>query len=229
VEAKKLRAELKAAQPQRPKIAQLISQASNAFEAGNITRPPNRNALTLYQRVLKLDPNNGKATLGVRNVESYLKSQFEKYLLAADFKSAEFVMRKIEKVLPRSRLARDTRAKWERRKSVSKPGKSDIELISETIGKFKQRFESRDVNALRKMSEFRTNRQGFLRQFFSNYNTFKLKISGLKYIGGERKGIANIAIVDLINIQGASVEPGTWSRFEIQIRRNAAGQLKVFW
>jgi len=229
VEVKKLRDELQAAQTQQQKVAQLLSQASNAFEAGNITRPANKNALTLYQRALKLDANNAKATQGIRNVESFLKAQFEKHLSAADFKSAESVMRKIEKVLPRSRLARDTRAKWQRRKPAPKPDKPDIEMISDMIGKFKKGFESRDVNALRRMSEFRTNRQGFLLQFFNNYSTFKLGISGIKYIGRERKGTANIAITDLINIQGASVEPGTWSRFEIQIRINTAGQWKVFW
>jgi tetratricopeptide (TPR) repeat protein len=223
VAVKKLRDELQA---QHQKVAQLLSQAQRAFEAGNITRPANKNALTLYQRVLKLDPKNTRARQGVRNVEKFLKSLFEKHLSAADFVSAKSVMRNIEKAMPRSRLARDVRAKWEQKKQASRP---DIEVISELIGKFKQGFESRNIKALRSISDFQANRQAFLQQFYNNYTSFRLDISGVKFIGRERKGTANIAILDLINKNGVPVEPGTWSRFEIVIRRNAAGQWKVIW
>ena len=223
VAVKKLRDEIQA---QHQKVAQLLSQAQRAFEAGNITRPANKNALTLYQHVLKLDAKNKRAKQGVRNVEKFLKALFEKHLAAADFVSAKSVMRSIDKAMPGSRLARDVRAKWEQKKQASRP---DIEVISELIGKFKQGFESRNVKALRSISEFQANRQAFLQQFFNNYKSFRLDISGVKFIGRERKGTANIVILDLINKNGVPVEPGSWSRFEIVIRRNAAGQWKVIW
>jgi serine/threonine protein kinase/tetratricopeptide (TPR) repeat protein len=225
-EVKTLRDKLQTLKTQHQKVTQLLSQAQRAFDAGNIINPPNKSALILYQRVLKLDANNTEAMQGIQNVESILKSLFEKHLLAANFSSAESVMRKIEKAMPSSRLARDIRAEWERSKPASRP---DMEVISEIIGKFKQGFESRDVKALKSVSEFQANRQAFLQQFFNNYTSFKLDISDIKFIGRERKGTANIAIMDLINIHGASVEPGTWSRFEIVIRRNTTGQWKVFW
>lgn len=229
VEVKTLRDELqqlKISKTQHQKVAQLLSQAERAFKAGNITRPVNKSALTLYRRVLKLDANNATAKQGIQKVERYLKSQFDKHLSATDFASAESVMKNIEKVMPQSWLARQVRKKWEKRKSTSRP---DIEIISEIIGKFKKSFESRDVKALRRMSEFQPNRQEFLQQVFNNYTSFRLNISDIQLIGRERKGSVKIAIVDLINIQGAPVEAGTWSRFEIVIRRNTTGQWKVVW
>ena len=79
------------------------------------------------------------------------------------------------------------------------------------------------------MSNFQSNRQEFLTQFYNNYTSFKLKVSGIQYIDHENKGTANIALIDLVNIQGAEVEPGTWSRFEIELRRNTKGQWMVNW
>ncbi len=136
-------------------------------------------------------------------------------------------MGKIEKRMPRSRLARNVRAEWERRKSVS--SRPEIEVVSELIGKFKQGFESRDINALQKMSEFKTNRNALLLQFFNNHTEFRLNISGVKYIGHKRTGSASIAIMDLVNKRGMAVEPGTWSRFEIKIHKNTQGKWKVVW
>lgn len=229
MEAKNLRDELqriKTRKTQHQKVAKLLSQAQRAFKASNITRPANNNALTLYKRVLKLDAKNAKAKQGVQKVERYLKSLFDKYMSAANFKSAKSVMRNVEKVMPRSWLARKIRTEWERKKPESR---SDIDIISEMIAKFKKSFDSRNVKALRSMSEYQPNRQGFLQQFFNNYKSFRLDISDIKFIGRDRKGVANIAIVDLINIQGVPVEPGAWSRFEIIISRNAKGRWKIIW
>ncbi len=229
-EAKKLRDELQAQQQKvtqrEQKVTQLLAQAQSAFKSGNITSPRNKNALALYQSALKLEPNNAPAKSGIQKVERHLRSQFDKYMSAGNLTSAESVMKNIEKVMPGSWLARDTRAKWVRKKSTTRP---DIEVISELIGKFKKSFESRDLIALHNMSNFQSNRQEFLTQFYNNYTSFKLKVSGIEYIGHEKKGTANIALIDLVNIQGAEVEPGTWSRFEIELRRNTKGQWMVNW
>ena len=222
-EVQKLRDELQA---QQQKVTQLLAQAKLAFKASNITRPRNKSALTLYRSALKLEPNNAAARKGIQKVETFLKSQFDKHLSAGNLTSAESVMKNIEKVMPGSWLARDTRARWEQKKSSSRP---DIEVISELIGKFKKSFESRDLKALRNMSKFQPNRQEFLTQFYNNYISFKLKVSGIQYISSEKKGTANIALFDLVNKQGWQVKPAAWSRFEIEIRRNSNGQWKVNW
>ena len=222
-EVQKLRDELQA---QQQKVTQLLAQAQLAFKADNITRPRDKSALALYRSALKLEPNNATARQGVQKVETFLKSQFDKHLSAGNLTSAESVVKNIEKVMPGSWLARDTRARWKQKKSSSRP---DIEVISELIGKFKKSFESRDQKALRNISNFKPNRQEFLTQFYNNYISFKLKVSGIQYISSEKKGSANIALFDLVNTQGWQVKPAAWSRFEIEIRRNDNGEWKVNW
>lgn len=224
--AEELLTELNSLKTQDQEIDQLLTQAQSAFKSGNFFKPANSNALNLYQRVLKIDRGNIKAKQGLKKLERNLKSVFEKHLSATDFTSAESVMRDIEKAMPGSTFARSTRAEWERNKPASR---SDVEIFSDLLGKFKQGFESRNIRALKRMSEFRPGRQEFLQQFFNNYNSFRLKISGVKFIGSERKGVANIAITKLINKYGSPVNPGTWSQFEIEVRRNSVGQWKIYW
>jgi len=226
---KELRSELQALKTrskQQQEIAQLLSRAQRAMKAGNLTSPVNENALALYQRALNLDKKNATAKQGIKAIEKNLQSQFKKYLTAADFSSAESLMMEIENVMPKSKLARDIRTEWERSKPPSRP---DIDIITEMIGKFKQGFESRNMNALRDLSEYQANREAFLQQFFNIYTSFKITISDVNFIGRDRKGTANVSLKDLINKQGASVEPGAWSRFQIVIRRNSKGQWKIFW
>jgi serine/threonine protein kinase len=229
-EVKKLRDELQAQQQnitqREQKVTQLLARAESAFNSGKIISPRNKNALALYHSVLKLEPKNATARSGIQKVEKQLKSQFDKQLSAGNLTSAESVLKNIEKHMPGSWFARNTRARWEQKKSAARP---DIEEISELIGKFKKSFESRDQKALRNMSEFQANRQDFLKQFYNNYTSFKLKVSAIQYIDYEKKGTADIALIDLVNIQGVAVAPGSWSRFEIEIRRDANGQWKVNW
>lgn len=226
VQVKKLRDELQDLQAQDQEVAQLLIQAQSAFKSGKVISPRNKNALALYRQALKLEPNNATAKQGIQKVERHLKSQFNKHLSSGNLTSAESVLKNIEKVMPGSWLARNTRARWKQKKPDSRP---DIEVVSELIGKYIKSFESRDLKALRKMSKFQPNRQEFLKQFYNNYTSFRLKVSDVQYIGREKKGIANIALIDLTNIHGAKVEPGAWSRFEIEIRKNSKGQWKIYW
>ena len=217
---------IKTENSQQQEINQLLAQARRALDAGDFIYPVNYNALVFYQRVLSLEKSNQEAKQGVTNVEKALKTEFETHLNSSEFTSAETVMRQIEAVLPKSKFARDIRNRWEQ---VKQAAKSDVEIISELIGQFKHSFEARDMHALRSLSEYQVNRQAFLQQFFSNYKSFKIDISDIKFIGPERKGTAVISIIDLVNIQGATVKPGTWGQFQIVIRRTSRSQWKIFW
>jgi len=218
---------VKSQKPPREKISSLLLKAQIAYAAGNILSPANISALTLYQRVLKRDKNNSKAKKGIKNIERTLESRFKKYLSAGDFVSAKSLMVKIEKHMRKSRLAKIVKAEWRRSKSVS--SRPNIEIVSELVGKFKKAFETRDINALQKMSEYKNNRKAFILKFFNTYTAFRLRISDVKYIGSKRIGSATIAIVDLVNKRGATVEPGKWGRFIITVNKNTRGKWKVVW
>lgn len=222
----KFRVQLVKIKQQHKKSLQLLAAARRAFKSGDIISPVNKSALTFYRRVLKIDKNNGKAKQGIKNIVRQLRQRFKKHMDGNDRLLAKSLLIKIEKTMPQSWLAKTTRKDWEQGKAKPRP---DIEIISEMVGQFKKRFESRDINALQKISQYKAGRKGFLHQFLKNYTSFKLTFSDIKMTVRDRKGSINISIVDLINVQGIPVEPGGWSQFQIIIRRNNAGLWKIFW
>ena len=128
--------------------------------------------------------------------------------------------------MPGSHFANTLRAEWEKSKPPEKP---DILVIEEMIGSFKIALESRDRGALEKMSKFQSNRREFVGLLFSNYQSLKLQITNVRVIGKKKTGMADIKITKLVNFQGQSVQPGAWSQFKIEIKKNKARQWKVYW
>ena len=224
--AKKRRDEQLAEKRHQERVTSTLSQAQSAYDKKQLTQPPRQNALYLYQQVLKLEPNNKRAQRGIERIEDYFESQFEKRLSSANFDAAESIVKTVEKAMPGSGLAKNIRDKLERSKPPARP---DSEIIFEMIGNFKAAFEAGNVTAINKMSEFQSNRLGFMQQFFAQYDFYKLEVSELKHIAKERKGSAVITIVDLVNIHDEPVQAGTWSRFGIQIKQNSSVQWRVYW
>jgi serine/threonine protein kinase len=223
---KKQHDKLLAQKRRQERVTSTLSQANSAFGKKQLIKPPRQNALYLYKQVLKLEPHSKEAQRGIERIESYFESQFTKHLASANFDAAESIVKTVEKTMPSSALAKNMRNKLEKSKLPTRP---DSEIIFEMIGNFKATFEARNVAALSKMSEFKSDRLSFIKQFFAQYTAYKLEVSELKHIAKERKGSANITIVDLVNIHGEPVQAGTWSRFNIQIKQNSSGQWRVYW
>jgi len=204
----------------------LLSQAREALDANRVLAPPEKNALYLYQQALRIERRNAKAKKGIEEVKVRLKARFDGYLKLQKYSAAESLVKAVEKAMPRSSFARTMRTEWEKNNPSIKSG---IQIVEEMMGVFKQALESRNQRALTEMSEFLPNRKAFVDQLFKNYRSFKLQISNVRFIGKEKKGVVDVKITDLVNIQGLPVQPGAWSQFVIEIRKNREGQWKVFW
>lgn len=66
--------------PQAERIKRLLTQAGTYMEQGQFLSPPDRNAFTLYQQVLTIDPDNADAKLGMGTLANQLESRIEQML-----------------------------------------------------------------------------------------------------------------------------------------------------
>lgn len=210
----------------KQRIDNILSEAQVAFDNEKLISPPQDNAFYYYNQVLKVDPNNNDANSGINTVKSKLRLMFRQHISAKNFNAANSFVAAIENAMPRSIFAREMYTEWQ---SVKPAEKSNLQIVEDMIGIFKEKFEQRDKQALEKISVFKPGREGFLEQFFGNYNSFRLSIQSVQFIGAEEGGIADIKISDLVNVQGATVQPGSWREFQIEISKNKVGQWKVFW
>ena len=59
----------------RRKTEPLFQAAQRKLEAGKFTKPPGDNALTIYQKILQIDPQNLRAKKGIQTIAEYYISQ----------------------------------------------------------------------------------------------------------------------------------------------------------
>ncbi|NOX91030.1 MAG: serine/threonine protein kinase [Gammaproteobacteria bacterium] len=208
------------------KLDRFLWLAKKSVDENRLLYPPQKNAFYLYQKVLDRDAGNIKAKNGIETVKAGLRIKLDGYLEKQDYSKAESLVILVEKTFPGSTFSKNIRAEWINKKPAPK---SDIQIIEAMIGDFKQAFESRDQRALERMSEYQSDRKGFVEQLLGNYRSFKLKILNVKIIARKNVGRADIEITKLVNMQGLPVQPGTWNQFEIDIKKNKAGQWKVYW
>lgn len=211
---------------QQQKLDRLLSQAKQALDANRLLSPSKKNALYFYRQALTQRPQNTRAKRGIETVKNKLEAALDNDLEKKNFPKAESLVSTIEKFLPGSTFARRMRAKWDKHKLASK---SDVQIIEAMIGRFKQALESQNQNALEKMSELQPSRKGFIHQLIENYQSFTIKISNVRIIAKKKTGQADIKLTNLVNLQGLSVQPGAWSQFGIDIKKNSAGQWKIYW
>ncbi len=85
--------EISAAGKQRKKVMSLVLEAQAYFKQNNLTKPPGRNALDLYQKVLSLDPENPEAKQGKKQISRKLyeaaQAKYNANNLASALRSAD--------------------------------------------------------------------------------------------------------------------------------------------
>jgi serine/threonine protein kinase len=124
VVAAKLEADFKKAQ----EIAAQLASAEEAFAADHLTSPPDDNALSIYQSVLSMDPQNANADAGIRriaerHVELALKeiADFQYDRAESLLDQANTIYAGIPSIAPARQLLRDGRAAYDGRRPIVKP------------------------------------------------------------------------------------------------------------
>jgi RNA-binding protein YhbY len=120
-------------------------------------------------------------------------------------------------------------AMYKRLEASKPPPKPEIEIISNIVSQFKTSMESSDVNKVKSLSQFEAGREQFVDQFFANYQSFKMNVSGFQFIANEHKATAKVSLSRLVNKKGHAVQPGAWGEFSIVVQKNSAGQWRVNW
>jgi hypothetical protein len=118
---------------------------------------------------------------------------------------------------------------YKRLEASKPPPKPEIEIISDLVNQFKKSMETYDLITIQNVSEFAPGRRQFLQQFFANYQSFQMNVSGFQYIATDHKATAEVKLNQLVNRKGQSVQPGAWGKFPIVVQKNSAGQWRIYW
>ncbi|MCG6971336.1 MAG: protein kinase [Gammaproteobacteria bacterium] len=226
LEAEQLRKRLGRLSDSNARIDQLLRRAKSASRAGRYTQPNGNNALSYYQQVLKLDPDNRRASYGIEEIIDHYKQQFNQSLDRGKFTQAEKAVNTLDYILPNSSMVVGM---YKRLQAAKPPPKPEIEIISDIVSQFKSSMESSNVKKVKTLSEFEAGREQFVDQFFANYQSFKINVSGFQYIANDHRATAQVNLSRLINKKGHAVQPGAWGDFTIVVRKNKDDQWRVYW
>lgn len=224
-EAQRLTKKLAKIESQQNKIATLLDRAKFALDTRHYIEPTSKNAYYFYKQVLQLDPKNRQANKGIKKIQNHYQSEFDKFYAESNYPEAEQAVKALKVVASDSVIANVNK----KLQSIKPPDRPGIEVTGELMGDFKKAIESYNLRKLKGMSEFQPGREQFVEQFFDNYQSVKVNISGYKYIARENKALANITLSRLINNKGHAVSPGAWGEFEITVKRNSKNQWRVYW
>lgn len=213
----------------RTQVSSLLTKAKQNFQIGNLVTPSDNNALYHYHQVLTLEPSNRDARQGIVDIENHFKKQFDAALAANNFNAAKTTLTTMQAFAPDAAITHNASTALAKAQKAATPTRSDIEIISEIIGQYKSYFESGNIPELEKLSHYNPGRKDFVTQFFDQYQSVTVLVSGFRYIGKEHKGLATISLTELLNKRGNTITPGTWGKFDIVINQNALGEWKIVW
>jgi serine/threonine protein kinase len=120
----KLEADFKKSQ----EIAALLGAAEESFDADRLTSPSDNNALSGFQAVLAIDPDNEQADAGIQRIADRYAQLASKEIDAYQFDKAESLIDKadsiyagIPSIAPTRQKLRNARASYDGRRPISKP------------------------------------------------------------------------------------------------------------
>ena len=256
LDARNLQYQIDEKQTENKQVVAWLSDAKNHIKNNRYTSPENKNAFSVYNKILKQQPANQQALDGLKNIQQHYSALFNKHIARSQLKRAERdidVMKKIsapsssiramQKTLKNSQQKIQKKIKNKPRneprneqvaKTTAKPKKQttkklNIQQVSQLIGQFKSALQARNSKKIKQMSQFVPGRSKFVDQLHSQYRGINVKVSNLQLIAKEKRALANIELTDLVDINGTKISPGNWSKFEIILRYNKKNQLKVYW
>ena len=225
-EARALRKRAKSISAGNARLNKMLDLAYSAYKAGRYIKPASKSAFHYYSQALKLDRGNASAEQGIKNIRDYYKRNFEKYLAQNDLVKAEQFANALKVVEDDAGVVAKAFQDLQNKKVPPRP---EVEIISEMVGDFKKMIEARNVKKIKSISEFSPGREQFVNQFYDNYQSVNVSVSGFQFISKEHKGKASIQLDKLINKKGQSVRAGAWGKFDIVVKRNQNNQWRVFW
>lgn len=225
------KAALEAQKKKKAQLEKLSGKAKKLFAQKNYVTPKNNNALTIYKQMLKLEADNKQASKGINNIQKYYASQFNRHISASQLKKAASDIRIMKKIPASSSTIKRMQVslKNSQPKKIAPPKKLNIGKASEIIGQFKSAIQTRNRSTLKKISQYVPGREQFINQLLKQYISISVGISNLKFIPKENKAQASVELSNLVDIKGAKVTPGKWSRFEVTVRYDRRNRLKVYW
>ncbi|MFL0805334.1 MAG: protein kinase [Agarilytica sp.] len=115
--------EIRASGKQRKKVMSLVLEAQAYFKQNNLTKPPGRNALDIYQKVLSLDPGNAEAEQGKKLISRKLsdaaQSKYQANNLASSLRSANKALSLDPKNTEAKKLAKQINAILGKQKKIA--------------------------------------------------------------------------------------------------------------
>jgi len=93
-------AQAKQKEQERNRQERLLSLADKAMNAGQAYSPENKSALTYYQQVLKVDPDNAQAQKGLKQISGILVAEIRKSLKIGQLDLAENLLARLESTSP---------------------------------------------------------------------------------------------------------------------------------
>ena len=240
LDAKYLKQQIDNRRSQDKEIETWLSEARGHYKSKRYTSPENKNAYSVYRKILEKQVDNSEALTGIKNIQRYYIGLFDRNIKSSKFKKAQQDISVMKKIAVsdsniKSMQNRLNEAKNKTKISkVSKPKKIiikklTIEQASSVIGQFKAALQTRNTTKIKRMSQFAAGRSQFLDQLHSQYRTINVKVLNFNLIPKDNRAHAEIQLSDLIDINGNKVSPGGWSKFKITIGYNKRNTLKVYW
>jgi hypothetical protein len=157
-----------------------------------------------------------------------VERRLQDLLRSEDLVASRAMINQVERVMPASLYVRDLKSQWDRQRAIMER-RRDISEVPDVIGQFKMAFERRDISALNAMSIYKPGREGFVRSILSSYSSLSVGVSNLRLFGTEKRGIATVEISRMMSPDGGYIQPGSWSRFEIEVKLDGSMRWKVIW
>jgi|GEM_PF-1190215 len=206
-------------------VMALKKSAKRAFAAGRIYEPPGNNSLYFVERLKQISPRDSDTMALAKKNTLAIKKRFDGYIAVGEVVKAKELVNSLEQYTVDD-FSRSLRKKI----ALRLRQKPSMAIFTETLDKFKRAFESKDTAKVGNLSANWQDRHQFMHTFFSEYSSFTLAVSKVKFSKQKQIGEAELRIANLVDKDGQSVKPSaSWGKFQVEIKKDNSGRWKVYW
>jgi len=214
-----------AANKKRKAVGRLVAEADHDFVRGNLIG--SNSAYSKYREALKMSRNNKQAMSGLKHIYDYFLAKYNQYLNATQFDKAENVLDELKKIdYSNKQLAVLKRNIDDEKLAI----KNEPETIKLMLSQLQNKIKKKDMSAIAEMSLFNDKDKKSLKDLFSKYSTFSVKVMQTDHDLGSHRANAKINITNLVDAFG-----DTWPtdkkaiKFDVEVARDQKKQWKIKW